>query len=137
MIQKFVDRFMANRDALRASFATKHPESYSEIVAGVVRVLSDDNNNATIDPKRIHEINDGGCQGTLVFVVGATGYQPRTYWYVRIDYGSCSGCDTLQSIHGYRNESPTTEQIDQYMTLALHVVQRMKLMDDTEQAEWG
>ena len=41
------------------------------------------------------------------------------------DYGSCSGCDTLLSISGYDTEFPSEEQVNEYMTLSLHLVQRM------------
>lgn len=41
------------------------------------------------------------------------------------DYGSCSGCDTLLSISGYDTGYPSEEQVNEYMTLSLHLVQRM------------
>lgn len=133
MIQAFVGRFMAKREKIRAEFAEKHPGAYEEIVRAVVAAVSDeDADYYTPDPGRVHVIDDGAHQGTLVFVIGAKGYQPDTYWYARIGYGSCSGCDTLQDIRGYGDESPTAEQAEQYTTLALHVVQRMKQMDGDE-----
>ena len=46
-------------------------------------------------------------------------------------YGSCSGCDTLQGINSYSCELPTEEQVKDYMTLALHLVQRMHRIKDT------
>lgn len=60
-------------------------------------------------PERIHQIDDGDYQGTLIFVIGAGGYQPSRYWYVKVGYGSCSGCDTLQAIRGYEDDAPTKE----------------------------
>jgi len=45
-------------------------------------------------------------------------------------YGSCSGCDTLQAIQGYSDESPSDEQVKDYMELALHIVQGLKKMED-------
>jgi hypothetical protein len=47
---------------------------------------------------------------------------------VRINYGSCTACDTLLSISGYSNEPPNNKQISEYMTLALHVVQGLREM---------
>lgn len=41
-------------------------------------------------------------------------------------YGSCSGCDTLLSISQYDWGLPTDEKVEEYMTLCLHLVQRMK-----------
>lgn len=81
------------------------------------------------DPARIYQIDDGGYEGTLVFVIGAGGYKPSRYWYVKVGYGSCSVCDTLQAIRGYEGDAPTKEQVDAYMTLALHIVQGLREMN--------
>lgn len=129
MIQKFVDAFMAKREDLRVEFARAHVGSYKDLVHMVVKTVTDSEEYDSIDPDRIHEIDDGDHQGTLVYVIACEGYQPSTYWYVRVYYGSCSGCDTLQSIHGYTDEPPTPEQVNDYLTLALHIVQGLKQMD--------
>lgn len=130
MIQEFVDRFMAKKDDISAVFTERHPEEYKDVVCAVVEALHDPDIYDSIDPSRIHQIDDGSCQGTLVFVIGGSGYQPDDYWYVKVGYGSCSGCDTLQGISGYSDEKPTAEQVAEYMTLALHVVQGLKKMGD-------
>lgn len=130
MIQEFVDRYMANKDALAAIYAEKHPESYEEIVRNVVTALDDEDSVRGMDPNRIHEIDDGDYQGTLVYVIGGTGYQPDEYWYVKISYGSCSGCDTLESIRCYDSGKPREGQIADYMSLSLHVVEGLKKMGD-------
>lgn len=131
MIPEFVQRFDERKDDLRARFSAAQPDTYTDIVRKVVEVIrgNEDSWEERPDPARIHQIDDGDYQGTLVFVIGADGYQPSAYWYVRISYGSCSGCDTLEAIRCYSDEPPTPDQVDQYMTLALHVVQRMKQMD--------
>lgn len=135
MIQRFVDRFMAKRDDIRARFAAKHPSSYEDIVRAVIAAVSDDGDYGEPNPDNIHTINDGDYQGTLLFVIPENAYQPHDYWYVRVFYGSCSGCDTLEAIlseTGYGDVTPTESQVDQYMTLALHVVQGLKSMQDDE-----
>lgn len=132
MIQTFVDRFMAAKPALAAKFAAAHPEDYTAIVRAVIEVVAAGEEwdwNAP-DPERIHLIDDGDYQGTLVFVIGAKGYQPSTYWYVKVGYGSCSGCDTLESIRNYDSGAPSDSQVSEYMTLALHVVQGLKQMGE-------
>jgi hypothetical protein len=129
MIQEFVDQFMENKDALRKVFATKHPDNYEEIVKNVAWAIRSDR-GGDLDPERITVIDDGNYQGTLVFVIGEAGYQPSDYWYVKVSYGSCSGCDTLEAIRRYDNEPPTDDQVDGYMTLALHIVQGIKKMGD-------
>lgn len=129
MIKKFVDRFMGNKEVLEIGFRNNPPQKYIDIVKAVIEVLASDDGDP--DPTRIHQIDDGGYQGTLVFVIAASGHQPSTYWYVRVGYGSCSGCDELEAIGYYGGgEPPTYEQISDYMTIALRIVQQMKQMDD-------
>jgi hypothetical protein len=130
MIQEFVDRFMAKMGEISSVFEEKHPEEYKDVVRAVISALHDPDSYRSIDPNRIHQIDDGNHQGTLVFIIAESGYQPDDYWYVKVSYGSCSGCDTLQSIRGYGDEKPTAKQVADYMTLALHVVQGIKKMDD-------
>jgi hypothetical protein len=133
MIKEFIDRFEANKHTLRTTFAEAHPDSYKEIVQGVVRCIQGESEYYEPSPDRIHEIDDGDYQGTLVYVIAAGGYQPDDYWYVKVGYGSCSGCDTLQAISGYSDEKPTDSQIEQYMTLATHILQGLKKMGEDNQ----
>lgn len=128
MIEKFVDRFMAGKADLTRALSEKHPEGYKDLVVAVVRVLAGDDGYGEPDPERVHEINDGDYQGTLVYVIAAQGYQPYDYWHVRVSYGSCSGCDTLEGIREYGDGPPNEKQVEEYMTLALHIVQGLKGM---------
>jgi hypothetical protein len=130
MIKEFVQKWEERKREIREKFTVSHPESYEDIVRAVIEILYDeDAYDGTPNPECIHEIDDGDYQGTLVYVVAESGYQPRTYWYVRVDYGSCSGCDTLEAIRQYDGEPPTEEQTIQYMRLALHILQGLKQMD--------
>ena len=133
MIKEFIERFEAGKDQLRAAFAKNHPGDYRDIVEAVIRVVGQDDEWNCPSTKRIHVIDDGDYQGTLVYVIGAGGYQPSEYWYVKVSYGSCSGCDTLQAVRDYSDEKPTEGQISQYMTLATHIVQGLKKMGDDDQ----
>ena len=133
MIQKFVNRFMAAESVLREKFAAKHPDAYIDIVKAVVDVIKGEGTYGEPDATRIHQIDDGDYQGTLVFVIAAGGYQPWEYWYVKVGYGSCSGCDTLEGIRDYSDDPVTKEQVDAYMTLALHIVQGFKSMQTEEE----
>lgn len=127
MLSEFVEIFMKNKKDLRRSFIEKHPESYKEVVYAVVKLLNekfDRYEKPSIE--LIHEIDDGDYQGTLVYLIGAEGYQPDKYWVTKVSYGSCSGCDTLEAIRDYSDDQPTDSQIDDYMTLCLHLIQQMK-----------
>jgi hypothetical protein len=140
MIEEFTKRWFEKSHMVRAKFEEKLPDEYADIVRAVVEILHNEDMYATIDPKRIHEINDGDYQGTLLYVIADSSYQPSTYWYVKVDYGSCSGCDTLQHIlsgdwgHETDEEAAAWKKsaIDQLMTLALHIVQGLKEMGDDE-----
>ena len=130
MNQTFVKAFFDNASKIRESFRQIPPSAYSDIVKAVVDVLPPELPwQEGPDPERIHQINDGDYQGVLVFVIACRGYQPSKYWSVMIDYGSCSGCDTLERIRGYGDSQTTEQQLDDYMTLALHIVQGISEMN--------
>lgn len=122
MIQEFVDRFMNKREELKAIFKLEHPDHYTDLVKSVVSILD-------LDPERITTIDYGDHQGTILYIITTKEYQPNKFWYVRVSYGSCSACDTLQAIRepNYKNP-PIAEQVEGYMNLALHVVQEIRSM---------
>lgn len=77
------------------------------------------------DANKITVIDDGHYQGTLLFVIPRLCYQPCEYEYLMtfVDYGSCSGCDTLQHIQSwFDNEPPTERQLKDYMALCRDMV---------------
>lgn len=130
MIQEFVDRFMSRKSEITAAFKLKQPQDYKEIVVAVIKSIVDgEDSYGQPDHERVHQIDDGDYQGTLVFLVAANGYQPDDYWYVKVGYGSCSGCDTLEAIRGYGEGEATDKQAEEYWTLALHIVQGLKKLD--------
>lgn len=131
MIKRAVENFEKNRAGLRAVFAAKHPDNYKDLVRSTLDAVADAEDTwepeaLDIDTKRLEQIDHGDYQGTLVFVVPQRGYQPSQYWAVKVSYGSSSGCDTLQAISHYSDDPPTEDQLDEYMTLALHVVQGLR-----------
>jgi hypothetical protein len=134
MIISFIEHYRKNEQNLREFFIKHHPEDYKQIVVKVIETIVKDLNEYDYllpDPTRVLQIDHGDYQGTLLFIIGAQGYQPNDYWWVKISYGSCSGCDTLQRIKDddWGSESVTTKQVDQYMTLALHILQGLKLLE--------
>lgn len=129
MIKELVASWEENKHKIENSLRLNHPDNYKELVKLVITHITQDDYIINLDPERITEINHGGYQGTLVFVIADIGYQPSDYWYIRVSYGSCSGCDTLERIRSYDHNPPTDEQVKDYMTLALHIVQQIKKMD--------
>lgn len=139
MVKEFVEAYMRNKEKMRSHFATACPLSYEALVREVVECINDYECGSQTplrplpDPNRIHQIDDGYYQGTLVFVIGEHGYQPSDYWYAKIEYGSCAICDALQSIEWCGE--PTSQQLDDMMTLALHVAQQLHPMQGNLIAE--
>ena len=130
MIQEFVKAWDARKGEIEAQFRAKHPENYDQIVEAVVTIIhANSDNYKRPDPKRITSIDYGDYQGTLLFIIAGSGYQPNNYWFVKVAYGSCSGCDTLSAICDCCNNPPTDEQVADYMTLALHILQGIKALD--------
>lgn len=80
---------------LKINIKKQHPITYKEIVKDVITIVSEDE-YADPNPELITELDHGDYQGTLLYVIPSSAYQPSDYWYVMVSYGSCSCCDTLQ-----------------------------------------
>lgn len=138
MIQEFVKAWDANKNALREYIRTheqKEYDMYVELVKILFEVVinpyfKDDFCNPSYNIEAIHVIDDGDYQGSQLFIIPSNDYQPSPYKYVwtYCSYGSCSGCDTLLAISGYDNGLPSEEQINGYMILLLHLLQRCKYL---------
>lgn len=137
MIPAFVKLWEYNKPQVRAELEKAHPKDYVDIVKAVVRCVSTPNYYRSPDPERITEIILGSYQGTKLYIICANEDIISPVWYVKVGYGSCPVCDTLSSIRDLSYdvadpagaEKPTKEQVDRYMTLALHIVQNLKELD--------
>lgn len=91
--------------------------------------------NNKFDTKNILKIDDGDYQGTEIFILHKDVYQPdiEDYVYTNTHYGSCSGCDTLMGIYRYDDGLPSELQVNDYMNLCLHLLQRCHYMSDKEE----
>ena len=128
MIEGCVEAFMKAKPELRKGFVEQPPETYDDIVKRVVEAVGPFACEYTeMDAENIHVVDNGDYQGTLVCLVPEKGYQPSTYWYVRVGYGSCSWCDTLLGIQD--GGGTPEDRADDYMTLALHIVQGLREME--------
>lgn len=85
-------------------------------------------------PDRITIVDDGDWQGTQLFLIPEDVYPPSPgqYLLTHTYYGSCSGCDTLKKINQYEAGLPSEDQIAAYMTLLLHLIQKMTRPTTTE-----
>ena len=135
MIKEFVLAWDANKEKLRNYIASHDQEEYNEY-SKIVRMIFEQVINpyykgteySEFDLNKIHEIDDGDYQGTLMYLIPCETYQPSQWEYVItfVGYGSCSGCDTLLGINGYGGDEPTSEQVKEYMDLCLHILQHCK-----------
>ena len=79
------------------------------------------------DTSQITQIDDGSYQGTLLFLIPEDCGDPAEYNYLMtyIGYGSCSGCDLLQSIQPDNHEETTDEDIAEFMALCKDFITNM------------
>ena len=130
MIQRFVDRYVEREERLRQQFEKEHPESCHAIVKAVVEVIGGKNYNP--DPERVHEIDDGSYQGTLVYIIAERNMPPTKYWSVKVSYWLCINYDALAPmwLSGIKQYAPPTpEQVDEYMKLSRHIVESIHVLE--------
>ena len=136
MIQELVKQWEENKHELENYFRTTRQEEYASSYKQILKKIFElcllkADNYTNFDLDRMTVIDDGDYQGTQIFIIPKNTYQPSVEDYVMTNtyYGSCSGCDTLQAICDYENGLPTDDQVKDYMTLALHLVQKLKWLD--------
>lgn len=138
MIKEFIDAWEKNKGTLEGYFRTHIQEEYSEY-STLVKLLFDIVINPSVskyDTNDIDVLDHGDWQGTQIFILHLDTYHPcaSEYVYTHTYYGSCSGCDTLQAIHLYGYDKlPNDYQINDYMALCLHLLQRCKRMYSEEE----
>ncbi|MCP4489112.1 MAG: hypothetical protein GY820_17635 [Gammaproteobacteria bacterium] len=142
MIEAIVKQWDANKHKLEEYFATTKQEDYSDYKTIVVKlfelVITEIENEWSgtdkFDISKMTVIDDGDYQGTTIYIIPKDTYQPSISDYVITDnyYGSCSGCDTLLAISEYSDDLPSKEQVKEYMTIALHLVQKLRWLGSDE-----
>ena len=140
MIKEFVERWDKYKDDLRDYFKNNKQEeypTYKDIVKALFEyVINKDEDHYDIE--NITVIDDGDYQGTLIFILHKSAYQPNIedYIYTNVYYGSCSYCDTLKGVQSWDlEEFPNSDQVNSYMTLALHILQKCHFMYDYNEEE--
>jgi hypothetical protein len=118
------------KDYFKATEQNKY-NSYLKLLKKTIEIIFEGKYNYP-NYEKITEIDYGDWQGTLVFILANKEYQPalKDHWYTAVGYGSCSGCDTLLAIAGYDDDKlPNEKQVEDYWTLCLHMMQKMKRME--------
>lgn len=126
MIQEYIDILQAAKVRLIGQFKEERPSGYEELFECLISLIADNSDEYdSPDPKLITVIDHGHYQGTILFIVGAGGYQPSKYWACKVHYGSCSGCDTFQANRDYGDEI-TDREAEGNWTMMLHMAQGLK-----------
>lgn len=123
------DKFKGNLESYFTNTPMSNYDSYNKIVKQIIiNVLNaGDDNGLNLSPE-FTTIDDGDYQGTKVYILHINTYQPciSDYFVTHNYYGSCSGCDALQSIMLYEEGLPNETQVKKLMSLSLHLIQRIK-----------
>lgn len=133
MIKYALKKWSENKDALRNAIQQTEKDKrctwdYEEIVKLVCRYIFNENvsrEEPMINVDGITMIDNGDYQGTLLFMLPFDAYQPAEYEYLMtyVGYGSCSGCDTLQSIQADDEDDETEkEMVDSYLGICKDIV---------------
>lgn len=137
MIHQYVDAFRENKEQFGKWVESIEEEiTYIDILKQVINLCLNPKYVDTLyelDENKVTEIDNGDYQGTLIYLIPRNCYQPMVsdYVYTSVFYGSCSGCDALLAAQdwGYCN---IKYDVDMVTTIALHLVENMKWLEDWE-----
>lgn len=128
MMQIVKEQWAKNKDKLEKALREGdnfNSVDYKDLVKLVFDVVYNDGlDRGKVNTEKITEIDDGYYDGTLMYMIPFDTYSPACYEYIltHVSYGSCSGCDTLQSIQGYYAEKLIDEQVKDFMTLCKDIL---------------
>lgn len=119
-----------NQDKLREELSSRddlNECSYKDLVKITFdKIYNDesrfDYDNLSVD--RVHEIDDGGYQGVLIYLIPFnTCYpDPEDYLMTFAWYGSCSGCDALQGAQACETGKLTERQVKDFMSICKDLI---------------
>ena len=138
MIKEFCLAWEKNKAKLEEYFRNTKQGEYDEyrtLVGLLFDIVVNPEFDNKFDTKNILEIDDGDYQGAEIFILHKNVYQPdiEDYVYTSTYYGSCSGCDTLMGISEFDDGLPNNSQVNDYMDLCLHLLQKCHYMTDDEE----
>ena len=101
--------------------------TYNDLVDMIVKYILNDVNCTEWDGDSITAIDNGDYQGTLLFLIPRYAYQPSEYEYLVtfVNYGSCSGCDTLLNIQPRHDSKLNDGEVKDFMHLCRDIVANM------------
>jgi len=126
-------KWAKNEDKLRESLSkldTSEYIEYRQLVKLTFDVIFNSDggvrNNGILDVDKITVVDDGEYQGCQLFLIPFDTYQPDETEYLMTyqDYGSCSGCDTLQNILMYCDKNPSGNELNRLLDLCRDLIMR-------------
>lgn len=134
MIKEFVLKWEERKEALEHKIRNT-PQSEYDTYEKMVKILFDVVINygepfyEQYVTDCITKVDSGDYRGTHIFVLHKESIDDSyigDYVYTTVRYGTCSGCDILKNINGdgYSYDLPNDEQVKDYMTLMLHLIQK-------------
>lgn len=140
MIQDFIYAWHKNngklRDYIKDNIDKDSGCSYLFLVKSIINIVINpyirENllSRDLINVDNIHEIDDGDYQGTLIYIIPTSSYQPSWLDYIAtyVGYGSCSGCDIIQNILAEYSsgERLSDSQVNKFMNLCLEIVENFR-----------
>ena len=136
MIKEIISQWESNKGKLKEFLESQvtpqgtYVTSYLYIVKAIFTHVIDG-----YDVERITETDpDDGYSGYFIYIIPS---KSNNGLILRVSYGSCEICDTMQYINNIDNNE---ERVRLYMLLALHIVQRLSWLDDIEAVNyypWG
>lgn len=134
MLKIIAEKWAARKNLLRERLAQINIEdvNYLTLVKITFETIYNEEENykdLNINIKKITEIDNGDYQGTLLYILPFSNYQPSEtdYFMTYVNYGSCSGCDTLQHIIALKDWdqiTPNNQQLNALMTLCRDILIR-------------
>lgn len=122
MLKYCKDKWGKNEGLLKQALSLENLDTldYKDLVRLSVKWIlnNGENNRGDWDYDNIKYINDGDYQGTELYLIPKNTYQPSEYEYLMtyVGYGSCSGCDTLQSLQ------MENVDVDEYVKLCKDII---------------
>jgi hypothetical protein len=137
MIPEIVLLWDKHKEELKKYFSETPQSEYCNSYEDILKKLFEyviNKSETVYDIDKITVIDNGDYHGTIIFAIPKDTYQPRDYEYLftSVGYGSCSGCDTLKGISNYEDGIATENQVSEYMTLSLHLIQKIKKLYDND-----
>lgn len=134
MIKYFIDKWNQNQNHLKSVIENSNDWDKWDYI-DLVKLVVDNILNHELeelpyykfDSESITEIDNGEYQGTLLYLIPRETYQPDESEYIMtfVNYGSCSGCDTLQSIQSDIGYIEKEQIVKDFMLLCKDLVCNM------------